>query len=170
MYKRSFLWYLIFPLSHQPAIWMSIISVLWMCPACVELITLKGGGVFFSSVRSAEINCRSQVGLITLHRLLMKWAYNAEGMYLNRQIYTNVSLHIKWDEGIDGCRRYCSGSIASVDQSQHFILIVNNLWLPTFTHTHSLSIPAAITWIEPSSLILPQLGLHLTHCVELLAT
>lgn len=50
------------PLSLQPVIWMSTSSASWTCPAFVEPITLSGGAVFTSSVRSALISCRSQVG------------------------------------------------------------------------------------------------------------
>lgn len=54
----------LFP-SLQPAIWMSISSVSWTCPACVGLITPKGGAACTWSVRSAGISCRSQVGFVS---------------------------------------------------------------------------------------------------------
>lgn len=58
--------YNLWPLSLQPAIWMSTTSVWWTCPASVEPITPSGGAGCTWSARSAGTTCRSQVRVAPL--------------------------------------------------------------------------------------------------------
>lgn len=128
-------------LSPQPAIWMSTSSVLWTCPACVELITPKGGAAFTWSVRSAGISCRSQVGFVS--PALCKRAL----VVFCSKTHECVCLCVCVCATTDVLLLFCLTSV-NLDQFLHFAFFVNKP--PNLTrHTFTPYPPAAINldWI-----------------------